>query len=422
MTPYDEVPYRSYPIEWTSPERLALASLLHGGPRQRLDEYRVLELGCGDGTNLIPMAYYRRHAEFVGIDAAHGRIAIASEKRSALRLDNVSFIAADLRATAGALSGQFDFIIAHGLFSWVSRDTRDAVLELCAERLRPGGLLYVNYNARPGWNVRGLIREFLLAQTAKVSGLGARTERARAIAERMASELSESDHPYTRLLANEFRFVGENHASHTAHEYLAAHNEAYWRRAFLNLVGLYGFAYVADADYTYPSGRLPEGAASQFGRLQLDPDAAELTTDLIYYRQVHSPILTRPALTRRLPSISEVAALTLASPLVRSQADDQDAIFEHPGGYRVEAKTEAMVSALGALQSEWPSGKRLDALFADVAAALEDVGLLHRNRLVELRLTGSSVWSSDPTALHEVERRHGEHSTAANHAVTFSSS
>lgn len=421
-TPYDEVPYRSYPIEWTAPERLALASLLHGGPRQRLDDYRVLELGCGDGANLIPMAYYRRHAVFVGVDAARSRIAIANEKRSALQLDNVSFVAGDFRSAADALSGRFDFIIAHGLFSWVSPDTRDALLELCAERLRPGGLIYLNYNATPGWNVRGLIRDFLRASTAKITGLAARTERARAIAGRMAQELSNSQHPYTQLLANEFRFVVENHASHTAHEYLAVHNHAYARRTFLSLTGIYGLAYVGEADYNYPSGRVHEGQLSHFQRLDLEPDVADLCVDLLSYRQLHSPILTRPAFTRLMPDASEVGALTLASQLARLSAEDHGAaVFEHPSGYRVEAKTGEMVRALTRLAKEWPSGRRLDELFADVTAIVDDVGTLHRNRLVELRLVESSAWTSDPAALHEIERRCGDHSTAADHTVTFRS-
>ena len=65
--PYDELPYQSFPIEWTAPERLALASLLHGGPRPLLDGYRVLELGCGSGANLLALAYYRQHVTFLGV-------------------------------------------------------------------------------------------------------------------------------------------------------------------------------------------------------------------------------------------------------------------------------------------------------------------------------------------------------------------
>src|SRR5712691_11212951 len=164
--PYDELPYKSLPIEWTAPERLALASVLHGGPRPPLDAYRVLELGCGNGANLLPLAYYRRHAIFVGVDGARSQIEAAQARTSALHLHNIEFLHADFRTAARRLSGQFDYIIAHGVFSWVSDDVRDALLRLFAQHLRRGGLVYLNYNTRPGWNVRGLVREFLLAQTA----------------------------------------------------------------------------------------------------------------------------------------------------------------------------------------------------------------------------------------------------------------
>ena len=117
--PYDELPYTSFPIEWTAPERLALASFLHGGPRTRLDEYRVLELGCGNGANLLPLAYYRRQATFVGVDGAQSQIEVAQARQAALELSNLEFIHTDFLTATDRLSGQFDFILAHGVFSWV---------------------------------------------------------------------------------------------------------------------------------------------------------------------------------------------------------------------------------------------------------------------------------------------------------------
>jgi SAM-dependent methyltransferase len=418
-TPYDELPYRSFPIEWTAPERLALASLLHGGPRQRLDEYRVLELGCGDGTNLIPMAYYRRHAEFVGIDSAHSQIAIANEKGSSLRLTNVSFAAADFQSATKTLSGAFDYIIGHGVFSWVSHDTRNALLKLCAERLRPGGLLYLNYNARPGWNVRGLIRDFLLTQTAKISALRARAERAREIAARLAAALDGSAHSYSQLLANEFKFVGQNPLSHTAHEYLAEYNEAYTRTAFLGLARQYGLAHVADADFSYASGRLPEGLSSQLARLDLDADTTDEVADFLLYRQLHSPILTQCGFERGQPEMEELAELSVASCLVEREAGDGDSavVFAHPSGYEVEARSQSIAAALKKLRPLWPRGLPLTDVFADVGEVIDDVRLLHRNGMIELRVSDDAYADSDSEPLHSVERRWGDHVTTPRHTV-----
>lgn len=75
-TPYDELPYESHMIPWAAPERLAMTSVLACGPRPPLAGYRVLELGCGDGTNLVSLAAERRHALFVGLDGAGSQIAV----------------------------------------------------------------------------------------------------------------------------------------------------------------------------------------------------------------------------------------------------------------------------------------------------------------------------------------------------------
>ena len=225
--PYDALPYKSFPIEWTAPERLAVASLLHGGPRLPLRDYRVLDLGCGNGANVLRLAYYRRQATFVGLDGAASQIELANSRKSALGLSNLEFIHTDFQAADRRLSGQFDYILAHGVFSWVPEDVRDALLQLFAERLRPGGLLYLNYNTRPGWNVRGLVREFLLAQTADEPSLGARAKQAKEVAVTVAASLAAAEHYYSRLLADEFRFVGEGDESWVGHEFLAEFNRPY---------------------------------------------------------------------------------------------------------------------------------------------------------------------------------------------------
>ena len=232
---YDEFPYQSYPVEWTAPERLALVSLLHGGPRPPLGGYRVLELGCGAGANLHALAFFRRHAAFVGVDGAATAVLRAEAGRAALGLTNLEFLHADFRAAADQVSGRFDYVIAHGVFSWVPDQVRDALLQLVADRLKPGGLFYLNYNTRPGWDVRGLVRDFLLAQTAAEPALRARARLAQEVSARVAAALADVEHPYSRLLANEFRFVCDGDPAWVGHEFLAETNRPYWRSEFLAL-------------------------------------------------------------------------------------------------------------------------------------------------------------------------------------------
>jgi cyclopropane fatty-acyl-phospholipid synthase-like methyltransferase len=413
--PYDELPYRSLPIEWTAPERLALASLLHGGPRPRLDGYRVLELGCGDGANLLPLAYYRSNASFVGVDGARSRIEVAERHRSMLGLSNVELVGANFREAADRLTGEFDFIVAHGVFSWVPPEDRDALLALCAARLRRGGLLYLNYNAYPGWKVRGMVREFLLAETASRGGLRTRAELAQDVAARVVATLSRSDHAYSRLIADEFRFVCESDASYVAHEFLAADNRAYWRSEFLALAERHGLAYVADADFNYGSGRIPEELAPHLVAERIGCRAVEDTIDLLCYRQLHSPIFTNAPLAPVVPSVEEFAGLFVASCLTPCDAGGEHPTFQHPSGFVVEAKTEGMRSALVRLRRDWPRGLCVGTLFPDVSQVIDDLRLLHRNGVVELRCVEPRQCPACLTRLNELERRYRGHVTTPYH-------
>ena len=418
--PYDELAYRCLPIEWTAPERLSLTSILHGGPRPHAGGYRVLELGCGDGANLLPLALYRSRSQFVGVDGAASQITLAEERRRSLGLGNVSFVHADFRLAAECVDGEFDYIIGHGIFSWVPDDARDALLALCRSRLCDGGLLYLNYNSLPGWSIRGIVRDFLMAQTAGSGGLLERAREAQAVAARVAASFeapsSEVEtHPYARLMANEFHFVGEHDPSYVAHEYLSQHNRAYWRSDFLQVMRAQGFDVVADADFNYPSGRLPIDLGSRLSSLRVVGRAVEDTIDLLCYRQLHSPILARGPSRRREATLDEFGSLCVASCL-RPVPGDGDGWFEHgPSGFQVEAREPTMQAALARLEPLWPRGLPVATMFDDVARVREDLTLLHRNGLIELRLGEPDCSGVQARALHHLETLIAGYATTPYH-------
>ena len=122
--------------------------------------------------------------------------------------------------------------MAHGVFSWVTDEARDAMLEMCSSLLAPKGLLYLNYNAHPGWTVRGMVRDFLMQQTAHCSSLKERAELCREVSAKVIAPLKSDEHPYTNLMANEFKLVVQNLPAYIAHEYLSPENNAYWRSDF----------------------------------------------------------------------------------------------------------------------------------------------------------------------------------------------
>ena len=210
--PDNDVPYRSFPVEWTAPERLAIASFLHGGPVPALETSRVMELGCGDGANLLPMAYYRRTSSFVGVDASAEAIASAREAQQLLGLDNIVFVCAPFSAAAARVDGTFDFVIAHGVFSWIddSNATHSwrcavtgCVIGVCSSELQRAARM-----AHP-WPDSGVPAR----ADARRRGSRARADAAQSVAATVVASLGEQDHSYTRLIADEFDFVRRSHPS-----------------------------------------------------------------------------------------------------------------------------------------------------------------------------------------------------------------
>lgn len=403
VNPYDAFPYRCAPIEWTAPERLAATSLLNGGPTPRLAGYRALELGCGDGANILPLAYYRRDSEFVGVDGAVTQLEGAERSRARLGLDNLEFIHADFREMHEHVGGEFEFIVAHGVCSWIPPEALQSLLRFCAAHLAPSGLIYVNYNAKPGWNIRGMMRDFLLGGTPADADLRTRTQLAKELAARTAALLAESQNHYSQLLANELRFVCESEPSYVAHEFLSTHNHAYWRSEFLRLADAHGLAYVADADFNDPSRHPLLELHTRLVQERIVDSSSEDTIDLFCYRQLHCPVLTRAPFTREAPATTSSRWLIASCLAPRAQDRAAYPIFVHPSGFEVEAKEASMARALESLYRLWPRGVRVSTLFENVNAVVEDLLALQRNGLVELRLVEPGNFGVNPYVLHALE-------------------
>ena len=414
--PYDELPYSAYPITWTAPERLALASLLHGGPRLPLDKYRVLELGCANGANLLPMAWYRQHGEFTGLDGSARQIAIANEARQQLGLSNLRFIHGDFRSASDQLEGPYDIIMAHGVFSWIDDEARDAMLQLCASLLAPGGLLYLNYNAKPGWTVRGMVRDFLMQQTAHARTLKERAEMCKEVSAQVIAPLQEKEHPYSKLMGNEFELVATQNPAYIAHEYLSPENNAYWRDEFFSLLQDFGFSFVADADFNCVSNRITEAYSHHLKETGLSAAIAGESADLICYRQMQSPILTHSSFPKKACDDAEFARLIIASNLEPMEVEEgSHPSFKHASGQEIETCKESIHKALLKLQPLWPRGLSIKSLFDDVTDIRGDIEWLLHFQLIELHCIEPGDFEPAPEPLNKLERSLRNASTSPWH-------
>ena len=124
---YDDVLYESRPFAQCHPARMRGMAQLFGLAAPPLAKARVLELGCTHGGNLLPLAMRYPDASFVGADLSRVQVELANKAKEELGARNVTFRQADIREMAKE-SEQYDYIIAHGVYSWVPLDVQDALL------------------------------------------------------------------------------------------------------------------------------------------------------------------------------------------------------------------------------------------------------------------------------------------------------
>ena len=182
---YDAVPYRHGAVPDSHPARIGAIARLLGIPAAPPDRCRVLELGCGEGMNLLPLAERFPKSEFVGVDFSAKQIAVAEAAREACGIGNARFVCADLRAWKPD-GGAFDYVIAHGVYSWVPAEVRDRLLALCAGALSPNGVAYVSYNTLPGWSLPGGVRKILLSEIGAAASPDAQMARAAQVLDSLA--------------------------------------------------------------------------------------------------------------------------------------------------------------------------------------------------------------------------------------------
>ncbi|HLK41597.1 MAG TPA: methyltransferase [Polyangiaceae bacterium] len=394
VDPYDELLYESIPVEWTAPERMAATSKLHGGPMPPVEGYRYVELGCGDATNLLPLARYRPKARFVGVDGSAALMAAAHAGRDAIGARNLALVQGRFEDALADLEGPFDYVVLHGVFSWVDDATRDALLAFAARALSPTGLLYASYNALPGWSVRGLVRDFLRAHSRPIDGLRARARTAREAAARMADVLQRSDHPYSRLMAGEFAFVRDAKESYVAHEFLAETNRAYWQSEFRALLERNGLVFVADADFAYPSARLPEGLGPWIDAQGLAGRALCDTIDLMCFAQFRCALACRAEAPREPWRADAIRGMRIVSRMVLgdvpSGSDDAERpLLKTSAGHEVRFDNEDMRRRFIALEPG--VSYSVDEAFPQPEDVADDLVLLHRNGAIELRLWDSPL-------------------------------
>ena len=372
---YEAVAYESKAVPLAEPDVMAAAAILHGLTPPRPERARVLELGCGTAGNLIAMAMRLRKATFIGVDLSPAQIERASYAVSELGLQNVTVIAKSI-ADIDAAFGEFDYIICHGVYSWVPEAVRDAILRVCAENLAPNGVAYVSYNTYPGWHRRGMVREMLKLNDDPALPPSARVARARDLANMLAAADPADDSPHGLILHHELRELAKQSDRHLFHDQLAPINEPVYFARFAQHARAHGLRYVGEARLSV------ESLATTNLRTVLGSDAdivqVEQQLDFVRGREFRRTLLCHddqhPSAAPVPEAIPKLFARTTAQ---RAEASAEDAArsehvaaFRAPTGVMLTTNNPQLIAMLGALVDVAPAALGFDALSAEVARRL----------------------------------------------------
>ena len=290
---YDETPYPSGAFPQTHPNRLAAMARLFGVPAADPSKARVLELGCADGTNLLPMAEQAPGATFLGIDLSKVQIASGLQAVAAAGLKNVELRHQDI-LDFPASEGKFDYIIAHGVFSWVPDAVREKILAICADHLAENGIAYISYNAHPGWNLRRSLRDMMLFHTKNITDPKAKVHQARALLAFISESVPTENNIYGQLLKQELGFMSGQPDNFLLHDILGAENTPFYFHEFIGQAARHGMQYLSEPNIAEMlTANFSDKIRATLGQLNNQIVAQEQYMDFIRNRSFRQTLLCR---------------------------------------------------------------------------------------------------------------------------------
>lgn len=379
---YDDVPYPDLCYAHSHPARLgAIATLLGLNPAPP-EHCRVLELGCAGGGNLIPMAYGLPGSTFVGVDNSIRQIQSARKNAAAIHLENITFHAVDILDITPAF-GQFDYIIAHGVYSWVPPEVRDRVLAICHQNLAPQGLAYVSYNTLPGWHMLLMVREMMLYHTRYITEPGARVAEARRLISFLAESTPKAEESAYAAFLNTYLEMRPKHLTgHTSwedaallHDELEAVNDPVYFHQFIDHAARHDLQYVAEANFPQVMANdLSPETRAQLQQLAHDTIEMEQYLDFLRHNTFRRTLLCHADVevdrTLRPARVQHLYASSRAQRVEDDPQRPQVARFESGSGATLTTDHPVAAAALQHLCQQSPRAVAFKDLLAVAARQL----------------------------------------------------
>jgi SAM-dependent methyltransferase len=388
---YDQVLYNSRPSSLTHPDHLATLATLFGLSPPPVEKCRVLELGCGNGANLIPMALTLPGSRFSGVDLAAVPIAAAQTLAVELKLENIAFHQLDILDLDPGF-GEFDYIIAHGVYSWVPPAVRDKLMAVCRANLAANGVAFVSYNTFPGCHLRKMMHGMLEYQTRNITDAESRLKQAYAL----INFLSASN-PKSPALREELKKIRSQDPSVVFHDDLEPVNDPVYFHEFAAHARSHGLQFLSEAEFFSMQAVGFDAEVVDTIRLlaQGDRIKEQQYLDFLKCRRFRQTLLCHRELALdRQPAAGRIPGLCVSSPAraVQDAADpgsDEAAEFQTVDGASMTTNLPLAKSAILYLAARWPLAVPFGEL-PGASATLADLLLkIYASGLLELHAVPS---------------------------------
>ena len=367
-TSYDALPYESHPYEKSHPDHLAALGHLFGVDRPRVEGCRVLELGCAAGGNLIPQAVAAPERTFVGVDLSRRQLEEGWRLIEQLGLKNVELRHQDM-IDFEVTPGEFDFILCHGVYSWVARPVQDKILQICGEGLAPQGIAYISYNTYPGWYLRGMVRQMMCFHARQFDDPQKQVEQARALLDFLTNTGPLGDPTYHTLLCRELEILKNRADSYLYHEHLEEENEPLFFYQFIDRAAAHGLKYLSETQFSeMVPGNFSAQAEETLRELGIGMVQSEQYLDFLRNRTFRRTLLCHDDLElNRQLGPEQLKRLYVGCQLRPNSeridvSSDSELQFVSPGGVGVTVSQPLVKSAMLQLGEIWPNLVLFDSL------------------------------------------------------------
>lgn len=247
MNDYDAVPYSSYPYSQTKPEHLYTLAKLFGLAAPDFSKSKILELGCASGGNIIPLALNYPDCSITGVDLSAVQITVGQQQIEALGLKNIQLKHLSIMDIEPSF-GKFDYIIVHGILSWVPVEVQTKIFDICKQNLSETGVAYVSYNTLPGWNMVQSIRDMMLYHTKHLKTPAEKAAQARLLLTFLKDNVQDQDGPYGKLLAQEVALLAQVDDHYLLHDHLEQENKAFYFHEIIEQANKNQLQYLSDTN------------------------------------------------------------------------------------------------------------------------------------------------------------------------------